>query len=60
MKDFIYELSWEGSYIEDLEDDENINNDKPGVTALLLGLKVKDDSINFIYVVLDCRKIYYD
>ena len=29
VKDFIYELSWEGSYIEDLEDDENINNDKP-------------------------------
>ena len=29
VKDFIYELSWEGSYIEDLEDDESINNDKP-------------------------------
>ena len=27
-KDFMYELSWEGSYIEDVEDEENINNHK--------------------------------
>ena len=29
VKDFIYELSWEGSYIEDLEEIENNSNDKP-------------------------------
>ena len=28
VKDFIYELSWEGSYIEDLEEFENNSNDK--------------------------------
>ena len=28
VKDFLYEVSWEGSYIEELEDFENNSNDK--------------------------------